>query len=383
MSGTYGVGAAENARPVSAPSLNFRPPQPRDPAALPIGLIGCGGISQQHLAAYRQAGFRVAALSSRSQERAEARRAEFFPEAAIHTDWRDLLAREDVRVVDVTTRPDVRPPIIEAALRAGKHVLSQKPFALDLATGARLVRLANELNLRLAVNQNGRWAPHFAWMRAAIDTGLIGEVLSVDFAVHWDHHWICGTPFEELPNLILSDFAIHWFDLACCFFGARRAQSVFASAIRSRSQRARPPFLAHACVDFEDGQATFTFNADTSYGHDDRTTIVGSRGTLRSAGPGLLDQHVTLHTAEGASSPELTGNWFREGFIGTMGELLCAIEDRREPNHSARGNLKSLALCFAAAKSATIGCAVAVESEPTGSEDDTIASSPSRDRSAL
>ena len=354
----YGVEIGKTAARIAAPDLPYRPPVPRDAAVLPIGLIGCGGITQSHLAAYRAAGFRVTALASRSRERAEARRAEFFPDAEIHGDWRELIARDDVRVVDIATHAEVRPPIVEAALRAGKHVLSQKPFALDLATGERLVRLADELGLRLAVNQNARWAPHFAWIREAIAAGLIGEVSSVDFAVHWDHHWICGTAFEEIPHLVLADFAIHWFDIACCFLGERSPGKVFAAAARSRSQRVRPPFLAHACVEFDGAQATFVFNADTAHGHEDRTAVIGSRGTVRSIGPGLLDQRVTLHTETGVASPELTGNWFREGFVGTMAELLCAIEDNREPRNSARGNLRSLAVCFAAVESAERGSAV-------------------------
>ena len=361
MSDTYGITIERAAAHIPAPELPYRPPVPRDPAALPIGLIGCGGITQSHLTAYRHAGFSVVALASRSVERAEARRVEFFPEAEVFTDWRALLARDDIRVVDISTHPDVRPPIVAAALRAGKHVLSQKPFALDLPTGAQLVALADELNLRLAVNQNGRWAPHFAWMREAIRADLIGPISTVDFAVHWDHHWICGSPFEELHHLILADFTIHWFDIAACFFGERAPRRVFAAAARSRSQRARPPFLAHACVEFDDGQATFAFNADTPYGHQDRTTIVGARGALHSAGPGLLDQHVTLHTAAGIASPELTGTWFREGFIGTMAELLCAIEESRDPLNSARANLRSLALSHAAVQSADRGEAVDVE----------------------
>ena len=355
MSETYGVSAAGAAVHIAAPDLPYQPPLPRDPAALPIGLIGCGGITQSHLAAYRAAGFRVTALSSRSRDRAEARRAEFFPQAIVFSDWQELLARDDVRVVDIATHTVVRAPIVEAALRAGKHVLSQKPFALDLAGAKRLVRLADDLGLQLAVNQNARWAPHFSWIREAITAGLIGEISSVDFAVHWDHHWICGTPFDDMPDLLLADFAIHWFDLACCFLSGLAARRVYASAARSRSQRARPPFLAHACVEFDNAQATFTFNADTTHGHEDRTTVIGSRGTVRSVGPGLLDQRVTLHTPAGTASPELAGNWFREGFIGTMGELLSAIEDRREPQNSARGNLRTLALSLSAVESARRG----------------------------
>ena len=356
---TYGVSLEKTARSIAAPDLPYRPRVPRDPG-VGIGLIGCGGITQSHLQAYKKAGYRVVALASRSRDRAEARRAEFFPDATVLTDWRELLARDDVRVADIATSPEVRGPIIEAALRAGKHVLSQKPLALTLAEGERLAALADQLGLQLAVNQNGRWAPHFAWMREAVSAGLIGEVSSVDFTLHWDHHWICGTPFEDLPQLVLADFAIHWFDIATAFFGERRACRVFAAAVRSPRQRARPPFLAHACAEFDGGQATFAFNADTAFGQEDRTTIVGARGTLRSVGPSLLRQRVTWHTAEGVATPELEGCWFPDGFHGAMAELLCAIEDNCEPLNSARGHLRSLALGLAAVQSAETGQALTV-----------------------
>jgi len=57
-------------------------------------------------------------------------------------------------------------------------------------------------------------------------------------------------------------------------------------------------------------------------------------------------------TARGQASPRLQGCWFSDGFHGTMGELLSAIEEDREPENGARENLKSLALCFAAVASA-------------------------------
>jgi hypothetical protein len=59
-----------------------------------------------------------------------------------------------------------------------------------------------------------------------------------------------------------------------------------------------------------------------------------------------------LRTDEGVATPALEGDWFTNGFHGTMAELLCAIEEGREPYHSARHNLGSLALCFAAVASA-------------------------------
>ncbi|MEA2736516.1 MAG: hypothetical protein QOE14_2967, partial [Humisphaera sp.] len=78
-------------------------------------------------------------------------------------------------------------------------------------------------------------------------------------------------------------------------------------------------------------------------------------GSARSDGADLNAQRVTVTTAAGEFQPQLQGSWFREGFHGTMAELLCAIEEDREPNNSAAGNLASLALSFAAVKSADTG----------------------------
>jgi len=271
------------------------------------------------------------------------------------TDYAAVLERADVAVIDLTPHPAERESLIEAALRAGKHVLSQKPFVLDLAVGRRLVALAGQNGVKLAVNQNARWAPHFSYIREAIRAGLVGEVASVDFTLQWDHHWIIGTPFEEVDRLILFDFAIHWFDLICLFFGDRAPQSVYAGVRAAPGQRAKPPFLAHAAVEFERGQASVAFNAACAYGQEDRTTVAGSLGTIRTIGPSLSDQRVSLYRASGWASPALEGSWFPDGFQGAMGELLRAIEEDREPEHAARQSLPSLALCLKALESAESG----------------------------
>ena len=67
---------------------------------------------------------------------------------------------------------------------------------------------------------------------------------------------------------------------------------------------------------------------------------------------------MELTTAEGIARPRLKGTWFPDGFHGTMAELLSAIAENREPTHSARNNLASLALCYAAVASAERGEAV-------------------------
>jgi predicted dehydrogenase len=234
-------------------------------------------------------------------------------------------------------------------------VLSQKPFVLDLDVGERLVALATEKGLRLAVNQNGRWAPHFSYLAAAVEAGVVGDVASIDFTLQWDHTWTTGTAFENVHHLVLFDFGIHWFDIAARFMRGRQPQRVTAGVRRASFQKMKPPILAQVAIDYADAQVRLAFNGHVKFGQEDRTVICGSRGTLRSFGPSLSEQTVVLHTADGEARPLLEGTWFSNGFQGTMAELVCAIEDGREPSNNARENLDSLALCFAALASADSG----------------------------
>ena len=347
QSDDYGLAGITETGQAEAPELDYLPRNPKSyrPA---IGLIGCGGISGSHLAAYRAAGYEVVALCDLYEQRAAGRRAEFYPRAQVYTDYRELLRRDDVEVVDIATHPIDRVPLVEAALLAGKHVLSQKPFALDLDWGERMVELAARQGSKLAVNQNGRWAPHFSYLRRLVAAGHLGRLVSADLTVHWNHDWVVGTAFEDIDDLILYDFAIHWFDIVSVFFQQRQPGSVYAATARAAGQRARPPMLAHALIEFADAQATLVFNADVKYGQQDRTFLAGTQGTATSIGPSLSEQHVTLNTAAGTAQPALEGTWFKQGFHGSMAELLCAIEEQREPSNNAHSSLAGLALAFAA-----------------------------------
>ena len=346
----YGLEAAAAGR-MRAPKLAYRPQDPKRYRPN-IALIACGGITGDHLKAYRKGGYRVVALCDAVPNRARKRKKEFFPEAKVYRDWREVLRRDDIEVVDLAAHPAERMEMIEASLEAGKHVLSQKPFVLDLDFGQRMVELADRRGVRLAVNQNGRWAPHYAYIRQAVAQGLLGEVSAAHLSVHWDHTWVRGTPFEKMKHLILYDFAIHWFDIVTCFLGDRTARRVYASMTRSSTQKVDPPLLAQASIEYDGAQASLAFDADVGFGPEDRTYVTGTRGSITSIGPDLKRQKVTLTTAEGQASPRLVGRWFPDGFHGTMGELLSAIEEDREPIISARNNLRSLALCFAAVASA-------------------------------
>lgn len=345
---------AEAVPQMPAPELPYQPIGPRAYAPK-IGLVGCGGITKSHLTAYAKMGWEVVALCDIRRESAEEKRDAYCPAAKVFGDHRQLLDLDGIDVVDVTTHPEQRVPLLRDALKAGKHVLSQKPFVTDLDVGRELVDLADREGVKLAVNQNGRWAPYFGYIRQAVKQGLLGDVVSVDTHIAWDHGWIEGTAFEKIHHIVLYDFAIHWFDIVTCLFGDRPATEVFARAERVVGQSLNPPLAANASVRYDGGLASLVFQANTTYDPAESIVVTGTRGTIRACGPVCLIKQLVLTTGDGRAEVPLEGLWFDDGFAGTMGELLCSIEEGREPENSARNNLRSLELCFAAVASADSG----------------------------
>lgn len=336
----------------SATGVTDVPYLPRDVAGLSprIGLIGCGGISGMHLAAYRAAGYRVVALCDLDLARAEARRDEFFPDAAAYDSPESLLARDDVEIVDIATHVDVRPALVAAALSHGKHVLSQKPFVRALADADSLIALAAEKGLQLSVNQNGRWAPHFAYLLAAVRSGLVGTVTTADFAAFWPHDvdFQHHPVFSRMHDLVLYDFGIHWFDVVARLFADRAATRVSSTVRRTEGQLISAPTSATALIDFEGAQASVIFRAASHFDDYGSYRVEGANGVISHEGAALGGSSVTVRTAEGTRVVDLEGDWWRNGMHGTMSELIGAVQSGVPADNTAANSLDGLRLCFAA-----------------------------------
>lgn len=337
-------------------ALDYAPKPERGPQ-LGIAVVGTGGISGMHLTAYRAAGYRVLALCDHAEEKAVARRDEFFPEADVYTDLDQVLARDDIAVIDIATHVDVRPQLVRRALAAGKHVLSQKPFVRDLVEGEELIKAAEQAGRLLAVNQNGRWAPHFAFLLAAVRAGTVGRVSSADFAVYWPHDLgVQHDPvFSTMPDLILYDFGIHWFDIVAQVFAGAEPRSVIAFTGSVAGQVIDVPTVASVVVEFDQGQATLLFRGASHFDETGRYRIEGDAGVISHQGQSLGGTSATVTTADGSATVDLDGTWWSHGMLGTMAELLAAIHDGQSPSNAAGTSLPGLRLCFAAIESSHTG----------------------------
>ncbi|HEX9278214.1 MAG TPA: Gfo/Idh/MocA family oxidoreductase, partial [Casimicrobiaceae bacterium] len=114
-----------------------------------IGIIGVGFGAQVHVPGFRSEGWEVAAICSRNREKAQKAGAEAGIDA-VYTDPMELIRRDDLAAVSIITPPGAHHELAIAALKAGKHVLCEKPFALD-ARQAKEMRDVAEKSRRTAM----------------------------------------------------------------------------------------------------------------------------------------------------------------------------------------------------------------------------------------
>ena len=315
-----------------------------------IAIVGCGGVVRLgHLPAYEKYGCRVVGVHDQSEDAAQALGLPVFRTLD------ELLGHADVEIVDVATPPEGRAALIRRALAAGKHVLSQKPLADDLDEARELVDEADRIGLRLAVNQNARWAPSWRVATLLVEQGALGDVFSVTHLLEKRFDFVLESPrLDALPHFLLYDYLIHWIDISRCWLAAKDATSVRALERRSPDQPAgsAAPWGGLVAIDYADGStAVIRSTGGSASAPRCRFWIHGTDATIRGAILHGAD-FVELDRIGEVTRFPLEGVWWPDGFAGAMAELVSAIADDREPSNSARDNLGSLELTLGACRSA-------------------------------
>jgi predicted dehydrogenase len=147
---------------------------------LRVGIVGCGNVTTRfHLPAYAELSdrVRVVALADVDRDRlAEAQVVSGVADADTHADWRALVARPDVDIVDVATPPRLHAEIAEAAAAAGKHVLCEKPITTIPAEAERMIARCRDAGVALGVWHNWAFYPEILAAEAVVASGEIGAV---------------------------------------------------------------------------------------------------------------------------------------------------------------------------------------------------------------
>ncbi len=144
-----------------------------------VGVIGVGYMGEKHVSAYEGIErAKVAAICDVDERRAKWVAQKHGVKAA-YTDYRDLLARDDVVAVSVCTPDQLHLDPVTAAAEAGKHILLEKPIATTLEDANRIITSARKNHVLLMVGHILRFDPRYAKAKSAIEAGDLGEVVSV------------------------------------------------------------------------------------------------------------------------------------------------------------------------------------------------------------
>jgi len=251
---------------------------------LGFGLVGHGLWGAHHANAIAKTeGARLAAVAERSEEgRAAARGA--HPEAAVCDDYRELLARDDIDVVDVVVPSHLHYEIGKAALEAGKHLLLEKPMVLTLEHCDELLALAEAKGKVLAVDHEMRLSSLWGRVKQLIDRGVVGTPQYVLLELSRFPYRLGseGWRFDirRVGNWILEE-PIHFFDLARWYMaGFGETESVYA---RANSRQPGHPELQDnftTILNFRGGGFAVISQTLAAFGHHVTCKVSGTGGAI-------------------------------------------------------------------------------------------------------
>ncbi|MEH3036529.1 MAG: oxidoreductase [Sphingomonas adhaesiva] len=241
-----------------------------------VGLVGYGYAGRTFHAALI-AGVTALDLRAVVSRRADEVRRD-WPAVTVHADIDAMLADPAIGLVVVATPNDTHAPLACAALRAGRHVVVDKPFALDLAQARAVIEVAEAAGRQLFVFHNRRWDSDFLTISAAIAEGVIGEVR------HWESHFDRFRPAvrdrwreHDAPGAgVWFDLGPHLIDQALLLFGL--PDGVLASLARQRDGAAVDDW-AHVVLLY--GERRVVLHAGSLVaGGTHRFVAHGTRGSL-------------------------------------------------------------------------------------------------------
>ncbi|HEY0333390.1 MAG TPA: oxidoreductase [Stenotrophomonas sp.] len=299
-----------------------------------LALIGFGYVGRTFHAPLIQASDRLQlhTIVSRQQDVAQA-----HPNARITADRSQALRDPLIDAVVIATPNDTHASIALEALAAGKHVLVDKPFTLDLSQARSVAEAARRAGRVVSVFQNRRWDGDFLTVRRLIDDNVLGAV--AEFHSHFDRHRPQVRPRwreSDVPGAGLwFDLGPHLLDQALCLFG--RPQAISADLARQRPG-ARSDDYFDVTLHYPQLRARLhagSLVADASL----RYAVHGTQGSYLKQG--LDTQEAMLRNGQAPGAP----GWGEDPLDGWLTLIDDAGQTHREPVPTQSGDYRR---CYAA-----------------------------------
>ena len=252
-----------------------------------FAIIGCGRISSKHLEAIRDTeNAKLVAVCDNKEELAKKVSEQYNCDC--YTDYKEMLKREDIDIVNVCTPNGMHPLFVTEVANAKKHVLCEKPMALNLEEADKMIKSCKDNHVKLFVVKQNRYNPPIMKMREALDNGRFGKLLIGNVTVRWsrpqeyydENEWH-GT--KNMDGGMLFTQASHHIDMLQWFMGpvqsVRAMQDTFTHKIETEDTAvAILRFKSGALGVIEATTCTFPKNMEGSI------TLLGEKGTVKIGG---------------------------------------------------------------------------------------------------
>jgi len=207
-------------------------------------VAGTGFIGPVHVEALKRLGVRVKGIMGSTPEKSEAARKKLGLEVA-YDGFRDLLGDQEIDAVHLAVPNMLHHPMALEALKAGKHVMCEKPLAMNSKESSELVKVAHETGLEAGVTYNIRFYPMNLEARDRISQGELGRIFSVvgSYVQDWlfydtDYNWRVRAD-RGGPLRAVADIGTHWIDLVSSMTGLQISH-IFADLNIAHSERQKP-----------------------------------------------------------------------------------------------------------------------------------------------
>lgn len=331
-----------------------------------VGVIGCGSIARhRHLPEYHLNGrAEIMAVCDIVEERAMDMAALYHAEA--YSNYEDLLENPEIDAVSVCTPNYLHAPISIAALKAGKHVLCEKPMAVSVEEAESMIEAARKYGKKLMIGHNQRFVPSHQKARAFIASGEAGKVYSFRTAFGhggpegWSADGKDSWFFRKSEAFIgaMGDLGVHKTDLIRYLLGEEITQA--GAFVEASSKENSDVDDTAVCILKTESGVIGTLAASWSYvSKEDNSTIIYAENAIIRLEDDPVNSLVIQYRNGEILKYELGGIQTNEEGKQTQSHVIStfidSIAEDKEPPVSGEEGLKSLRVVLAALESSQSG----------------------------
>lgn len=333
-----------------------------------FGIIGCGTLAPTHAEAINWIeSSRLIAVADIDSQRAEDFGSKYGAKRS-YADYRQLLADDEIDAISICAPHHLHAQMTIEAAKAKKHVLVEKPMAINLDQANMMIEACEKAKVKLGAIFQHRFDPSARRVKDALEKGILGSVVLASAHVKWHRteeyyqaqRW--RGQWSTAGGGALINQAIHMVDLLCWFMGGVKSVSAYMGSL---THQVEVEDNLVAILNFSNG-AMGTIEASTSsYPQTpERLEISGSEGTIAISDGKIVRWDLSTNIALGyegpgeaeEGEPRFVGkSYYGSGHPKQIEDFVKAIQEDREPFITGKDARKTLEVIFAIYRSADSG----------------------------